>query len=274
MTAGEAGPPRLFDPALRAARRARAAARFAGHDFLHAYAAGLVAEKLLDVNRDFPAARITGDETGLIAAALPPGKLGGIGSADGGEGFDLIVSLLELHAENDPIGAMIRAREALKADGLYIAVMFGAGTLAELRNVMADAEIETTGGLSPRVFPFADVRDAGGLLQRAGFALPVADADRLVVRYADPLKLMIDLKGAGEGNVLADRRRAPFRRDTLARALTLYNERYSEADGRMPATFMFLTMTGWRPHDSQPKALKPGSARVSLAEALKPKTAT
>lgn len=271
MTAGEAGPPRLFDPAVRAARRARAAARFAAHDFLHAYAAGLVAEKLLDVTRTFARARITGDPAGLVRAKLPPDKLGDIQTADGGADFDLVASLLELHAENDPIGAMIRARDALKPDGLYIAVMFGAGTLAELRAVLGEAEIETAGGLSPRVFPFADVRDAGSLLQRAGFALPVADADRLTVRYADPLTLMADLRGAGESNVLAERRRRFLRRDTLARALALYAERHGEADGRMPASFMFLTMTGWRPHESQPKALKPGSGRVSLADALKPK---
>jgi NADH dehydrogenase [ubiquinone] 1 alpha subcomplex assembly factor 5 len=271
MSGGESGPPRLFDPSLRARRRARFAARFAEHDILHAYAAGLVAEKLLDVNRSFQRARITGDAGGAVAAALPHGKLGEIVTGAGGDGFDLIVSLLELHAENDPIGAMIQAREALTPDGMFIAVMFGAGTLVELRAVLADAEIESDGGLSPRVFPFADVRDAGSLLQRAGFALPVADGDRLSVRYAEPIRLLADLRGAGESNVLTDRRRSFLKRGTLLRALQLYRERYAEADGRVPATFMFLTMTGWRPDASQQKPLKPGAGQVSLVEALKPR---
>lgn len=274
MTApsGEPGPPRLFDTDLRARRRARFAAGFAGHDVLHAYAAGLIAEKLMDVNRSFTRSRITGDHGRHIARDLPPGKLGEIAYQDGGAGFDLIVSLLELHADNDPIGAMAQAREALAPDGLYLAVMFGAGTLAELRDVLSEAEIENDGGLSPRIFPFADVRDAGALLQRAGLALPVADADRLTLRYADPLRLLADLRGAGESNVLTARRRAFLKRGTLMRALQLYRARYAEADGRMPATFQFLTMTGWRPHDSQQKPLRPGSAAVSLTEALKPRT--
>lgn len=265
------GPPRLFDPELRAVRRARAAARFAGHDFLHAYAAGLVAEKLLDVKRNFARTRITGDHAGALAAHLPPQKLGAVTYGAGGENFGLIVSLLELHAENDPIAAMVQAREALGQDGLFIAVMFGAGTLGELRGVLSEAEIETTGGLSPRIFPFADVRDAGSLLQRAGFALPVADGDRLTVRYAEPLRLLADLRGAGESNTLTDRRRTFLGRATLMRALQLYRARHAEADGRVTATFNFLTMTGWRPHASQQTPLRPGSAEVSLAEALKPR---
>jgi SAM-dependent methyltransferase len=264
----EAGPPRLFDPVLRAKRRARFAARFTDHDILHRYAAGLVTEKLLDVNRNFARARITG---GDIGTSLPPGKLGEIVTTPGGDNFDLIVSLLELHAENDPIGAMIQAREALAPDGLYIAVMFGAGTLSELRTALSDAEIETSGGLSPRIFPFADVRDAGSLLQRAGFALPVADADNLTVRYAETLRLLADLRGAGESNVLTDRRRTFLKRSTLLRALQLYRERYAEGDGRVPATFSFVTMTGWRPHASQQMPLRPGSGQVSLTEALKPR---
>lgn len=268
---GETGPPRLFDPELRAMRRARFAARFPDHDILHGYAAGLIAEKLMDVNRSFGRVRITGDAGRQIAASLPPGKLGEVSHAPGGEGFDLIVSLLELHAENDPVGAMIQAREALVPDGLFIAAMFGGGTLGELRDALSAAEIETDGGLSPRIFPFADVRDAGSLLQRAGFALPVADTDRLTVRYADPIRLLADLRGAGESNVLTARRRAFLKRTTLMRALQLYRERHGEPDGRVPATFMFVTMTGWRPHESQPKPLKPGSGAVSLAEALKPR---
>lgn len=271
MSDREQGPPRLFDPVLRAERRARFATRFPNHDIFHAHAAGLVAEKLLDVARDFRRARITGDIGRQLAARLPPGKLGEIAHAEGGTGFDLIVSLLELHAENDPIGAMAQAREALSPDGLFIAVLFGAGTLGELRAVLSEAEIETAGGISPRIFPFADVRDAGSLLQRAGFALPVADTDTLTVRYAEPLRLLADLRGAGESNVLTARRRTILRRDTLLQALQLYRECHGEADGRMPATFNFLTMTGWRPHESQQKPLKPGEGRISLTEALKPR---
>ncbi len=206
-----------------------------------------------------------------MAHELPPGKLGEITCEPGGQDFDLIVSLLELHAENDPIGAMAQARAALAPDGLYIAVMFGAGTLAELRAALSEAEIESDGGLSPRVFPFADVRDAGSLLQRAGFALPVADADKLTVRYGEPLRLLADLRGAGESNVLTARRRAFLKRGTLMRALELYRARHGEPDGRSLATFVFLTMTGWRPHESQQTPLKPGSGAISLTEALKPR---
>lgn len=269
MSGGEAGPPRLFDPELRALRRARFAARFADHDILHDYAAGLVADKLMDVNRNFERARIGGDPGGHVERRLPTGKIARIVSGDAEGPPDLIVSLLQLHAENDPIGAMIQAREALAPDGLYVAVMFGAGTLAELRGALGEAEIETTGGLSPRVFPFADVRDAGGLLQRAGFALPVADYDTLTVRYRDPLRLFADLRGAGETNILTDRRRRFLTRGTLLRALEIYRQKHTEADGRCPATFQFIAMTGWRPHESQQKPLKPGSAETRLADALK-----
>jgi SAM-dependent methyltransferase len=185
------------------------------------------------------------------------------------EAFDLVVSLLDLHAANDPVGALVQALRSLKPDGLFVAVMFGASTLAELRTALGEAEVATTGGLSPRVFPFADVRDAGTLLQRAGFALPVADEDRLVVRYADPSTLLTDIRGAGESNVLNERRRRFLRRDTLKRAMEIYGERFVDSD-RVRATFSLVALTGWRPHESQPKALKPGSGRVSLAEALKP----
>ncbi|BCW87924.1 hypothetical protein sos41_10560 [Alphaproteobacteria bacterium SO-S41] len=278
MSGGQSAPPRLFDRALRRQRAARMAARFAEHDVLHAYAAGLVAEKLLDVTRSFARALVWGDRGRHLEAALPPGKVGTVVHAGADEdaehspytdgSFDLVASLLDLHATNDPIGALVQARTALKPDGLFIGVMFGAETLQELRGVLSEAEIEG-GGLSPRIFPFADVRDAGGLLQRAGFALPVADADRLTIRYADPLKLLADLRGAGESNVLTARRRAFLGRGTLLRALMLYRERHAAADGRVPATFSFITLTGWRPHESQQQPLKPGSATMRLEDALK-----
>ncbi|MCC6918050.1 MAG: methyltransferase domain-containing protein [Alphaproteobacteria bacterium] len=285
MTGGES--PRLFDRALRRRRAARWLPRFPEHDVLHAHAAALAAEKLLDVTRSFTRACIWGDRGRHLLSLLPPAKVDAAVHADdvalpdgttvvadaeaspfADEAFDLAVSLLDLHAANDPIGAMIQIARSLKPDGLFIGVMFGAETLNELRAVLAEAEIETAGGLSPRVFPFADVRDAGSLLQRAGFALPVADEDRLTVRYGDPLRLLADLRAAGESNVLTERRRAFLRRDTLGQALAGYSARFHDG-GRFRATFSFLTLTGWRPHQSQPQALKPGSGQVSLVQALK-----
>jgi SAM-dependent methyltransferase len=276
MTAGEA-PPQIFDRALRRQRAARWAHLFAQHDVLHRHAAMLACEALLDVTRRFERALIWGDRGQHIAALLPPGKVGQVFHArpqDESEAspyangaFDLVISLLDLHACNDPVGALVQMRAALEPDGLMLAVMFGGPTLHELRDVMAGAEIEQ-GGLSPRVFPFADVRDCGGLLQRAGFALPVADADTLTIRYADPLKLLGDLRGSGESNVLAARRRMPLRRRVLMRALELYAERHIDGDGKYRATFQFITLTGWAPHASQQQPLKPGTATKKLSEAL------
>lgn len=287
MTGGES--PRLFDRALRRRRAARWLPRFPEHDVLHAHAAALAAEKLLDVTRSFTRACIWGDRGRHLLSLLPPAKVDAAVHADdvalpdgttvvadaeaspfADEAFDLAVSLLDLHAANDPVGALVQARAALKPDGLFLGILFGAETLHELRAALAEAEIEA-GGLSPRIFPFADVRDAGALLQRAGFALPVADADRLTIRYGDPLRLLADLRGAGESNVLTARRRSFLARGTLMRALALYAERHGAADGRVPATFVYLTLTGWRPHESQPQPLKPGSARMRLEDALKPK---
>lgn len=285
MADRETTPPRLFDRALRRRRQQRMAAAFPDHDFLHAYAADLMAEKLQDIARTFDHACLWGDRGGHLAAAIAPGKLTRIthvgadliadaeASPFADETFDAVLSLLDLHAVNDPIGALVQIHRSLKPDGVFIGVMFGAETLAELRTVLSEAEIETAGGLSPRIFPFADIRDAGSLLQRAGLALPVADGDRLTVRYADPLRLLKDLRGAGEGNVLTGRRRAFLRRDTLGLALSLYGQRYASDDGRMPATFVFVTLTGWRPHASQQKPLAPGSGQTSLVEALRPKAA-
>lgn len=275
--AGKAGPPILFDRALR---RRRAARHADAESFLHGEAVRLAAESLMDVTRNFERAAVWGDPAGRLAEALPPGKIGAItypaadddaeASPFDGAGFDLVISLLDLHAANDPAGALIQARRALAPDGLFLGLMFGADTLKELRTALSDAEIETTGGLSPRIFPFADVRDAGGLLQRAGFALPVADATALTVRYRDPLRLLADLRLAGESNVLTARLKRFTRRATLMRALEIYRERFADPDGRVRATFSMLTLTGWRPHESQQQPLKPGSGKVSLAEALKP----
>jgi SAM-dependent methyltransferase len=186
----------------------------------------------------------------------------------GGGDFDLAVSLFSLQTINDLPGALVQIRRALKPDGLFLGALLGGASLTELREAFAQAEIATRGGVSPRVSPFADVRDLGGLLQRAGFALPVADVERLVVRYGDFFALAGDLRAHGLTNVLAERSRKPLRRDTLAALLACYAEAHADADGKLRASFETVYLTGWAPHESQPQPLKPGSAKSRLAEAL------
>jgi SAM-dependent methyltransferase len=186
--------------------------------------------------------------------------------ADGS--LDLLVSALALHFVNDLPGTLVQIRRALRPDGLFVAAMLGGETLTELRQAFAAAEAEVEGGISPRVLPFADVRELGALLQRAGFALPVTDVDRLTVRYASPLALMHDLRRMGAANPLIERRRAPLRRATLARLLDIYAARFADADGRIRATFEIVHLSGWAPHESQQQPLAPGSARTRLADAL------
>ncbi|KAA0125808.1 methyltransferase domain-containing protein [Methylobacterium sp. P1-11] len=181
---------------------------------------------------------------------------------------DLAVSLLALHAVNDLPGTLIQLRRALRPDGLFLGCLLGGATLTELRQSFAQAESEVEGGISPRVAPFVAVREAGGLLQRAGFALPVADTDTLTVRYADPFGLMRDLRAMGMTNVLTERRRTPLRRATLLRTAEIYAERFSDPDGRVRATFEVLWLSGWVPHETQQKPLRPGTAKVRLADAL------
>jgi SAM-dependent methyltransferase len=183
--------------------------------------------------------------------------------------FDLITSILSLHAVNDLPGTLVQLRRLLKPDGLFLAAMFGGETLKELRVAFAAAEEETIGGASPRVAPFADVRDLGGLLQRAGFALPVADVERTVVRYRDLYRLFADLRALGETNVLADRRSEWLSKRTLAAVVRNYQARFSDGEGRQLATFDIIFLTGWAPHESQQKPQRPGSAQVRLADALK-----
>lgn len=180
---------------------------------------------------------------------------------------DLIVSLMTLHWANDLPGALSQIRRALKPDGLFLGALPGAGTLKELRGVLTEAELAERGGAQARISPFADGYDGAGLLQRAGFALPVADVDRVTVRYQDLFALVRDLRAMGETNVLAGVTR-PLTRSIVARAAELYADRYGEADGRIPATFEIVTLAGWAPHDSQPRPLPRGSARVRLADAL------
>ncbi len=286
---------RIFDRKTHTRRRARAADGFANHDFLVRRAAADIAERIAGINRDFALALDLGSHQGALAAALAEarmeGKPGTLISADlapamlahapglrvaadeealpfRDASLDLVVSLLSLHWVNDLPGALIQIRRALTPDGLFMAALFGGDTLTELRQSLAEAEIECEGGLSPRVSPFADIRDMGSLMQRAGFALPVVDTDRVVVRYADPLRLMAELRGMGETNALTERRRIPMRRSTLGRAVKIYREKFGLPDGRVPATFEIVTATGWAPHENQPKPLRPGSARTRLADAL------
>ena len=183
--------------------------------------------------------------------------------------LDLVVSALALQFVNDLPGALIQIRRALKPDGLLLAAMIGGESLFELREAFALAEAEVEGGVSPRVAPFADLRDLGGLLQRAGFALPVTDVDRITVRYDSPLALMHDLRRMGAGNILAERRKTPLRRATLRRLTEIYVERFADPDGRIRATFDIVWLSGWAPHQSQQQPLEPGAARTRLADALR-----
>ncbi len=185
------------------------------------------------------------------------------------QSLDLVVSALALQFVNDLPGVLTQIRRALKPDGLLLAAMLGGDTLTELRQSFAAAEAELEGGVSPRVAPFADLRDVGSLLQRAGFALPVTDVDRIVVRYDSAFALMADLRRMGASNILAERRRAPTRRATMLRMAQVYGERFADADGRIRATFDVIWLSGWAPHESQQKPLQPGSAQASLAEAVK-----
>lgn len=185
------------------------------------------------------------------------------------ESLDLIVSALAFQFVNDLPGVLAQIRRALRPDGLLLAAMIGGDTLTELRQSFAAAEAECEGGVSPRIAPFADLRDIGALLQRAGLALPVTDVDRAVVRYDSAFALMADLRRMGAANILIERRRTPTRRATMLRMAQVYGERFADPDGRIRATFDIVWLSGWAPHESQPKPLKPGSAKASLEEAVK-----
>lgn len=261
----------IFDRALVKAHRSRAAAAFPAHDFLKREMAARLAERLEDITRRFPVALDLGCHRGELAEALK-GKSGiatwiqtdrspamlrqaaGLRVAADeewlpfkAEAFDLVVSAGSLHWVNDLPGALIQIREALKPDGLFLAVLPGTETLAELREALTQAEMEVEGGVSPRISPFIDVREAGWLLQRAGFALPVIDTDRLRVSYEDMFGLMRDLRGMGEANALMQRKKYFTRRATLMRAAEIYQERFTDAEGRIPATVELVTLTAWKP---------------------------
>ncbi|MFJ7355616.1 methyltransferase domain-containing protein [Phyllobacterium sp. NPDC097923] len=284
---------RIFDRNLLRQRRLRALRQHGmTGDFLLARAADDLEERLSAVERSFDIAVDLASHTGLAAKAIErSGKAGSIIRIEQDARFldaafpsvvadeeilplkpagaGLIVSLLSLHLTNDTPGTLLQIRRALKPDGLFLGAMAGEATLSELREVLLAAESEISGGASPRVAPFADVRDVGGLLQRAGFTLPVTDIETYTVRYDSLFALMRDLRAMGMQNILFGRSRKPLTRRFFMRAAEIYAERFSDPDGRIRATFSFIWMSGWAAHESQQKPLKPGSAKASLADFLK-----
>ena len=290
-----AAPPVLFDRALRRRRLDRAAATFSSASYLKARAAEDLVARLAAINRRFERAADLGARDGSFAKALAlsdaADKIGWLIETDlsrsmlgrdagarlvvdeerlpfAPASLDLIVSSLALHWINDLVGALIQIRHALKPDGLFLGAILGGATLTELRQALTVAEVEIVGGAGPRVSPFADAHDAASLLQRAGFALPVVDVDTVTVRYGHSLSLMADLRAMGETNALIERPAAPLTRRILARTDEIYRERFAQPDGRIVATFEIITLTGWAPHESQQQPLRPGSAKMRLADAL------
>ena len=272
------GAPKLFDHSALRARLARAK-RLGAETFLLDTVCSDLAERLGAVLRDFNQAVDVGtplaglnDVLAIRASRVDHVDLFASDGEDlrlAPQSIDLAVSALALQFANDLPGVFAQVRRALRPDGLFLAAMIGGETLTELRQALAAAESEREGGISPRVAPAIDVRDLGALLQRAGFALPVTDSDRLTVRYANAFALMRDLRKMGATNVLVERRRVPLRRATLLRAAEIYTERFSDTDGRIRATFDILWLSGWAPHDSQQRPLRPGSAQTSLADAVR-----
>ena len=270
--------PILFDRALLARRQHRAASLGPANFLLDRVGNDMV-ERLAAVMRDFKdVADIWTPGEGLQAWLRERvGSVRRIAPTDSAqellpcapESLDLAVSALALQFVNDLPGVLAQIRRALRPDGLLLAAMIGGDTLTELRQSFAAAEAECEGGISPRVAPFADLRDLGGLLQRAGLALPVTDVDRMVVRYDSAIALMQDLRRMGATNIMIDRRRAPTRRTTLFKMAQIYGERFADPDGRIRATFDVIWLSAWAPHEGQQKPLRPGSAKASLEEAVK-----
>ena len=254
-------PPLLTDRTTLTRNRQRATALF-----LQELGRSEVQERLSEVNRTFTAPLVV---TGFpqLWPNMPCIPDDEVLAANQGA-HDLVIHALALHWANDLVGQLVQCRSALQPDGWFVGLLFGGQTLHELRACLAQAESELTGGLSPRILPMAEIRDLGGLLQRAGFALPVADTFTTEVRYRDAFHLMHDLRAMGEGNAMAERLRKPTRRSIMNRAADLYQQTYAGADGRIPATFEMIVLTGWAPHDSQPKPLRPGSATARLSDAL------
>ena len=288
---------KIFDRATVRSHRERAAIEADQFDFLHKEVADRMAERLVEISRSFKRSLQIGGMSGDMT--LHP-LLNAVGSelsisADLSAGmarraaacanrhalaldeeylpfakhsFDLIFSPLCLHWVNDLPGSLIQINQALQPDGLFLGAIFGGETLKELRHCLLHAESEIMGGASPRISPFADVRDLGSLMQRAGFALPVTDLDTITVRYENPMRLLQDLRGMAESNAVLDRYKKITPKSVLIRACEIYMEQFAEDDGRVPATFQIIYMTGWHPDESQQKPLKPGSAKTSLAAAL------
>lgn len=283
----------LFDRQLLLARRERSADHIEQYDFLLHRTAEDMAERLNAITRDFPIALSLGGRHGVIGAMLRQrDTVGRVIEAESAPGLlakasglkvrcddeflpvrhgavDLIVSALNLHFINDLPGTLIQINRALKPDGLFMAALMGGRTLFELREAFLLAEEEMEGGAAPHIAPMAEIRDCGALLQRAGFALPVADADKVIVTYKSALDLMRELRAMGGGNILHARRRTPMRRATIMRMAQIYMERFG-ADGRIPATFEIIHLAGWAPHHSQQQPLKPGSAALRLGDFIKP----
>ncbi len=285
---------RIFDRRLHARRRTRGAARFPDHSFLKQAAAEDIALRLSAINRRFDRVLDLGAHNSVVkrvlradehvadrigdifctdmsaAYAKPP--LGVVADEEAlpfaGASFDLVVSALSLHWVNDLPGTLVQIRRILKPDGLFIGVVLGGRTLTELRQSLLAAEEEVRSGAANRVSPSMDVIDAAGLLQRTGFAMPVADNDARTVRYANPLRLLSDLRGMGETAAFADKGAPPLTRGILLRAMEIYRQRFSDPDCRVRATFEFVTLSGWAPSPDQPKPKPPGSATARLADAL------
>jgi NADH dehydrogenase [ubiquinone] 1 alpha subcomplex assembly factor 5 len=282
----------LFDRALLRQRRARFAGEIGEHDALLAHVAAEIADRVSVILRDFPLALDLGAYHGLLGRAVA--KLPRVGEMIYAEsvpalaalcprptvvcdeellplrdvGLNLVVSGLTLHRVNDLPGALIQIRRALRPDGLFLGAALGSRSLQELRQALIEAEAELHGGASPRVAPFADVREYGSLLQRAGFALPVTDAELLTVTYPSPAALMREIRALGGGNVMSARRRVPLPPGTLEHAENIYRSRHATAGGKVTASFEIVYLTGWAPHASQQKPLAPGSAKHRLADAL------
>ena len=289
-------PPRLFDRRLLARRLDRAASGFAQAQFLRDRAIEDLIETLIAINRHFNVALDIGARDGgfgrAVAGTRVADKIGLLIEADlssrlsaaqsgsarvmldeetlpfGDDSLNLVVSTLALHSVNDLPGALVQIRRALKPDGLFVASLFGGETLRELRTCLMEAELEVRGGYGPRIAPFAEAPDLIDLLKRIGFAMPVVDSDRVTVTYDHPLALMRDLRAMGESNILLDRPRKGLNRAILMRATELYFARFADAEGRIKATFEIINLSGWKPHESQQKPLRPGSAKMRLADAL------
>jgi SAM-dependent methyltransferase len=283
---------RVFDRRSVKLHRDRAAKNLSAFDFLLTEVAGMLVGRLNDIRRKFPLALDLGCHTGQVSRKLAGYQ--GIGSLlqcdiseqmvyrasglrivvdeeflpIGSEALDLVISCLSLHWVNDLPGVLIQVQRVLKKDGLLLAAFLGGDTLKELRQSLYLAESEISGGAGPRVSPFANIKDGGALLQRAGFALPVADVDKITVSYESPLKLMRDLRGMGEQMATNTRQKKFTRRDVVFRAAEIYQSTYGDIDGRVPATFEVITLTAWSPSDNQQKPLKRGTGQIKLVDVL------